>query len=55
MPLKLLTRIFSPYRNVDDKKGYMSFISIGRKEDPTDKAMSMQIYLTPDLYSDPRA
>ncbi|KAI1161005.1 aromatic prenyltransferase [Nemania serpens] len=43
-----------PHRSLEEKTGLFTFISVGRKEDPTKKDLSMQIYLTPELYAHPR-
>jgi hypothetical protein len=51
--LDLLTMVYSTHRNLDDNIGLFSFVSWGRKEDPTKKDLSMQTYLTPELYSNP--
>ncbi|KAI0971262.1 aromatic prenyltransferase [Xylaria arbuscula] len=48
-----LASVFS-HRRPEEKTGLFTFISVGRKEDPTKKDLSMQIYLTPELYSYPR-
>ncbi|KAG5977056.1 hypothetical protein E4U55_007076 [Claviceps digitariae] len=48
-----LKRIFT-HRSLDQKTGLFTFISIGRKEDPTKKDLSMQLYLAPELYASPR-
>ncbi|KAG6010753.1 hypothetical protein E4U21_004141 [Claviceps maximensis] len=48
-----LKRVFT-HRSLDEKTGLFTFISVGRKEDPTKKDLSMQIYLAPELYASPR-
>ncbi|KAG6035343.1 hypothetical protein E4U41_006110 [Claviceps citrina] len=48
-----LRSIFT-HRSLDEKTGLFTFISVGRKEDPTKKDLSMQIYLAPELYASPR-
>lgn len=44
----------STHRKLDEKTGIFTFIGIGRKEDPTKKDLSIQVYLTPELYETPR-
>ncbi|KAJ5749140.1 uncharacterized protein N7511_010836 [Penicillium nucicola] len=42
------------HRKLEEKAGIFTFIGIGRKEDPTKKDLSIQVYMTPELYRDPR-
>lgn len=44
----------SKYRNLDEKPGIFTFIGIGRKEGIDDRALSLQVYVTPELYENPR-
>lgn len=44
----------SSHRRLEEKTGIFTFIGIGRKEDPTKKDLSIQVYLTPELYETPR-
>lgn len=44
----------STYRNLDEKPGIFTFIGIGRKEGIDDRALSLQVYVTPELYENPR-
>lgn len=53
-PLTLLTGIYSTHRKLEEKTGIFTFIGIGRKEDPTKKDLSIQVYVTPELYQNPR-
>ncbi|PGG97988.1 hypothetical protein AJ80_09610 [Polytolypa hystricis UAMH7299] len=42
------------HRDFAEKTGIFTFIGIGRKEDPTNKDLSIQVYVTPELYINPR-
>jgi hypothetical protein len=42
----------STHRKLADAAGI--FTGIGRKEDPTKKDLGIQVYLTPELYENPR-
>lgn len=42
------------HRKLEEKTGIFTFIGIGRKEDPTKKDLSIQVYVTPELYVNPR-
>ncbi|KAH9210396.1 aromatic prenyltransferase [Leptodontidium sp. 2 PMI_412] len=42
------------HRKLEQKTGIFTFIGIGRKDDPTKKDLSIQVYLTPELYETPR-
>jgi hypothetical protein len=42
------------HQGLHEKKGSFTFLGLGRKEDPTKKELSMQIYVTGELYSTPR-
>ena len=42
----------STYRRLDEKPGIFTFIGIGRKEGSAD--LSLQVYVTPELYETPR-
>ncbi|OTA83738.1 hypothetical protein M434DRAFT_400630 [Hypoxylon sp. CO27-5] len=42
------------HRKLEDKPGIFSFIGLGRKEDSTKKGLSLQVYITPELYETPR-
>ena len=44
----------STHRKLEEKTGIFTFIGIGRKEDPTKKNLSIQVYLSPELYETPR-
>jgi hypothetical protein len=44
----------STHRELAEKTGIFTFIGIGRKEDPTKKDLSIQVYVTPELYLNPR-
>lgn len=44
----------STHRDLKTKTGIFTFIGIGRKEDPTKKELSIQVYMTPELYLTPR-
>lgn len=44
----------SKYRNLDEKPGIFTFIGFGRKEGVDDRALSLQVYVTPELYENPR-
>ena len=44
----------STHRKLDEKTGIFTFIGIGRKEDPTKKDLSIQAYVSPELYETPR-
>ncbi|KAL9080012.1 MAG: hypothetical protein Q9157_001157 [Trypethelium eluteriae] len=46
-------RVFD-HRPLGKKTGIFTFIGIGRKEDPTSKDLSIQVYVTPELYETPR-
>ncbi|KAK2608292.1 hypothetical protein N8I77_006910 [Diaporthe amygdali] len=48
------TRNTFTYRNLDEKPGIFTFIGIGRKEGIDDRALSLQVYVTPELYENPR-
>jgi DMATS type aromatic prenyltransferase len=43
---------YSSHRRLDEKPGIFTFIGIGRKEGSTD--LSVQAYVTPELYETPR-
>ncbi|KAJ5497538.1 hypothetical protein N7463_009525 [Penicillium fimorum] len=42
------------HRQLSEKKGIFTFLGLGRKEDPKKKELSMQVYVTGELYSTPR-
>ncbi|KAJ5701268.1 hypothetical protein N7488_008816 [Penicillium malachiteum] len=42
------------HRKLEETTGIFTFIGIGRKEDPTKKELSIQVYMTPELYRTPR-
>ncbi|MCJ1261037.1 hypothetical protein MMC22_000901 [Lobaria immixta] len=42
------------HRKLDEETGIFTFIGIGRKDDPSKKGLSMQVYITPELYKTPR-
>ncbi|KAF2202639.1 aromatic prenyltransferase [Delitschia confertaspora ATCC 74209] len=42
------------HRKLEEKPGILTFIGIGRKEDPTKKDLSLQCYVSPELYENPR-
>lgn len=42
------------HRKLDEKTGIFTFIGIGRKEDPSKKDLSVQVYVSPELYQTPR-
>lgn len=44
----------STYRSLDEKPGIFTFIGFGRKEGLDDRALSLQVYVTPELYENPR-
>ena len=44
----------STHRTLDAETGIFTFIGIGRKEDANKKGLSMQVYMTPELYKTPR-
>ncbi|CZT12199.1 uncharacterized protein RAG0_16114 [Rhynchosporium agropyri] len=48
------TRRTFTYRGLDEKPGIFTFIGIGRKEGLDDRALSLQVYVTPELYENPR-
>ncbi|KAE8367014.1 hypothetical protein BDV27DRAFT_82297 [Aspergillus caelatus] len=53
-PMKEKVRSVFTHRNLSDTKGIFTFLGIGRKEDPTKKELSMQVYVTGELYTTPR-
>ncbi|KAE8373925.1 aromatic prenyltransferase [Aspergillus bertholletiae] len=53
-PIKEKVRSVFTHRNLSDKKGIFTFLGIGRKEDPTKQQLSMQVYVTGELYATPR-
>jgi hypothetical protein len=44
----------STHRKLEEKTGIFTFIGIGRKEDPAKKQLSIQVYVSPELYANPR-
>jgi hypothetical protein len=44
----------STHRPLTEKTGIFTFIGIGRKEDPRKKDLSIQVYVSPELYENPR-
>ncbi|KAJ6783323.1 hypothetical protein PWT90_02558 [Aphanocladium album] len=42
------------HRRLSERTGICSFMGIGRKEDPTKRDLSLQFYVTPELYTTPR-
>ena len=50
----LLTKYNSIHRKLDEKTGIFTFIAIGRKEDSNKKDLSIQVYVSPELYENPR-
>lgn len=55
MGISDLADIFdSTYRSLDEKPGIFTFIGFGRKEGLDDRALSLQVYVTPELYENPR-
>lgn len=44
----------STHRKLTEKTGIFTFIGIGRKEDPKKKDLSIQVYVSPELYENPR-
>lgn len=44
----------STHRRLDEKPGIFTFIGIGRKEESSTGGLSLQVYVTPELYETPR-
>lgn len=44
----------STHRKLEEKTGIFTFIGIGKKGDPTKTDLSIQVYLSPELYDIPR-
>jgi DMATS type aromatic prenyltransferase len=44
----------SDYRRLDEKPGIFTFLGVGRKESDDDSGMTLQVYVTPELYENPR-
>ena len=44
----------STHRQLTEKTGIFTFIGIGRKEDAKKKDLSIQIYVSPELYENTR-
>ncbi|KAI1206384.1 aromatic prenyltransferase [Annulohypoxylon truncatum] len=42
------------HRKLEENPGIFTFIGLGRKEDSTKKGLSLQVYMTPELYVTPR-
>lgn len=49
-----LIDVNSTHRGLSEDKGIFTFLGIGRKEDPTKRDLSMQVYVTGELYRNPR-
>ncbi|OAG11210.1 aromatic prenyltransferase [Paraphaeosphaeria sporulosa] len=53
-PIKQRVSSVFTHRNLSDDTGIFTFLGIGRKEDPSKKDLSMQCYVTGELYRNPR-
>ncbi|KAL9082307.1 MAG: hypothetical protein Q9165_008919 [Trypethelium subeluteriae] len=42
------------HRKLEEKTGIFTFIGLGRKEGPSKKELSLQAYVSPELYENPR-
>ncbi|KAI1356022.1 aromatic prenyltransferase [Xylaria sp. FL0043] len=42
------------HRQLGEETGIMTFIGMGRKESPSTKDLSIQVYVVPELYANPR-
>ncbi|WQF88042.1 Putative aromatic prenyltransferase [Colletotrichum destructivum] len=50
---EMVANVFD-YRRLDEKPGIFTFLGVGRKETGDDSGLSLQVYVTPELYESPR-
>ncbi|KAI0204041.1 aromatic prenyltransferase [Astrocystis sublimbata] len=53
-PMEERVKSVFTHRSLGEKTGIMTFLGIGRKEDPSKKDLSLQVYVTPELYLNSR-
>ncbi|RLL97902.1 hypothetical protein CFD26_105210 [Aspergillus turcosus] len=53
-PMKERVQSVFTHRSLTEQTGIFTFLGLGRKENPTKKELSMQVYVTGELYTTPR-